>query len=328
MSNQLSFLLNVWQKGKLDTDWVIGTVYKTEGSAYRKAGAMMLINGYGQQFGLLSGGCLEADILLSARKVMRSRKVLLLVYDDSDEDDWSYQVGIGCGGKVYIMLQPLTPKNDLSLGAMARELGRRNSGIYHQKIGALDTYFEVKSNSVLDHSYMELRSDGEWLLTPTNPEPHLLIVGGGADARPLANLASELGWHITLVDPRVANARAEYFPNVKTIIHELDGRLSRYIGKEKVDAVVIMSHNIEIDAKALRCCQDTDLDYIALLGPRHRFKRVLEKALLTESQLTTPVSAPAGLSIGGQLPESIALSILAECHTKIYKNQSIQLLQI
>ena len=45
MSNQLNTLLNAWHKGKSDTDWVLGTVYKTEGSAYRKAGAMMLING-------------------------------------------------------------------------------------------------------------------------------------------------------------------------------------------------------------------------------------------------------------------------------------------
>ena len=45
MSNQLSALLNEWHKAKDDTEWVLGTVYKTEGSAYRKAGAMMLING-------------------------------------------------------------------------------------------------------------------------------------------------------------------------------------------------------------------------------------------------------------------------------------------
>ena len=40
MSNQLSVLLNNWTRARDDTDWVLGTVYKTEGSAYRKAGAM------------------------------------------------------------------------------------------------------------------------------------------------------------------------------------------------------------------------------------------------------------------------------------------------
>ena len=72
MSNQLNALLNTWADARDDTDWVLGTVYKTEGSAYRKAGAMMLINGYGQQFGLLSGGFLEADIVRNARKVMQT----------------------------------------------------------------------------------------------------------------------------------------------------------------------------------------------------------------------------------------------------------------
>ena len=63
----------------------------------------MLINGYGQHFGLLSGGCLEADILRRARRVMQRGETELLVYDGSDEDDWSFRLGIGCGGKVFIM---------------------------------------------------------------------------------------------------------------------------------------------------------------------------------------------------------------------------------
>lgn len=50
---------------------------------------MTLINGYGQQFGILSGGCLESDIVLNARKVMQSGQTLLLEYDGNDEDDWS-----------------------------------------------------------------------------------------------------------------------------------------------------------------------------------------------------------------------------------------------
>ena len=84
MSNQLTTLLNAWKQGKDETDWVLGTIYKTEGSAYRKAGAMMLINGNGQQFGLLSGGCLEADIMRRARAVMQTQQGALLVYDAND----------------------------------------------------------------------------------------------------------------------------------------------------------------------------------------------------------------------------------------------------
>ena len=45
--NNLSNLLNYWKASDEEVTWVLGTVYKTEGSAYRKAGAHMLINEYG-----------------------------------------------------------------------------------------------------------------------------------------------------------------------------------------------------------------------------------------------------------------------------------------
>ena len=60
MSNQLRDLLSAWYPRR-DEDWVLGTVYQTAGSAYRKAGAFMLIDHIGQQYGVLSGGCL-ADL--------------------------------------------------------------------------------------------------------------------------------------------------------------------------------------------------------------------------------------------------------------------------
>lgn len=328
MSNHLGAMLNAWSQGKNDTDWVLGTVYRTEGSAYRKAGAMMMINGYGQQFGLLSGGCLEADIVLNARKVMHSEQAKLLVYDGSDEDDWSFQLGIGCGGKVYIMLQPVTAANDLGLEAMAAALEQRQQGIYCQKIGANEAYFEVGGSARLPRSVIEQRDGDDWLLTPVAPEPHLLVIGGGVDARPVVSIASELGWLVTLVDPRSANARCEYFPRAKRILRELGPALRQYIDRQKIDAAVIMSHNVDIDAEGLSCCQDTGLGYVALLGPRHRYRQVLQRAGLDEASLSCPVAAPAGLDIGGQLPESIALSILAECHAVLNQGQSLPSLRL
>ena len=328
MSNHLTALLDAWAAGKSDTDWVLGTVYKTEGSAYRKAGAMMLINGYGQQFGLLSGGCLEADILRHARKVMQTQTVELLTYDGSDEDDWSFQLGIGCGGKVYIMLQPLSADNDLGLGPMQAALARRQPGLYHQKIGAAEAYFEARDENAMPRAVIEARDDGAWLVSPILPEPHLLVVGGGVDARPVVAVAAELGWRVTLADPRTANARAEYFPGAATILRDIGAELTGYIESSRVDAAIIMSHNLDIDAEALRRCQSDVLRYVALLGPKHRYREVLELAGLSEAELSCPVSAPAGLDIGGQLPESIALSMLAECHAVLHRAQNLPSLRL
>ena len=318
MSNQLSFLLEQWQACEEDTDWVLGTVYKTEGSAYRKAGAMMMINGLGQQFGLLSGGCLESDIILNARKIMKSDRALTLVYDGSDEDDLSFQLGIGCGGKVYIMLQPLSKGNDLGLSNMADALRRREAGHYFQKIGGTEAYFKTDEHRFLKASVIE----DDWLVTPIEPEPHILVIGGGMDAIPVVRMAKEMGWRITLADPRPANARAEYFQSAHTILRAMDQNLTDYVIKQRVDAAIIMTHNIQLDAQSLKSLQPTRLQYIALLGPKHRYQQVLDCAGLKLHELSCPVSGPAGLDIGGQLPESIALSILSECHGVLHQKMA------
>lgn len=319
MSNQLGEMLDIWRSDRDATEWVLGTVYRTEGSSYRKAGAMMLINGRAQQFGLLSGGCLEADIIRNARRAMVTGKVVMLVYDGNDEDDLFFKLGVGCGGKVYIMLQPVTAQNDLGLGDLQAALATRQSGIYAQKIGAVAGYFEPGTVKGHSPAHIESRSDGDWLITPIRPAPHILIVGGGIDARPVVGIAREMGWDVSLLDPRPANARPEHFPTVRKILRKVDPEISRYIANEKVDAVILMSHSIPIDGDALAAVQRSDIAHLSALGPRHRFAKVLDHAGLIESDLPFAVSSPAGLDIGGQLPESIALSILSGIHAALYR---------
>ncbi len=320
MSNQLSAMLRAWQEGKTDTEWVLGTVYRTEGSAYRKAGAMMLINGHGQQFGLLSGGCLEADIIRNARRAMVTGKTVMLVYDGNDEDDLSFRLGVGCGGKVFIMLQPLDPANDLGLSDLCDALAVRQSGLYFQKIGEVRGYFKRADHTSQRTAYVENRPDGDWLVTPIVPEPHILIVGGGLDARPVVSIAHEMGWKTTLVDPRPANARPEHFPTADTILRQMDTTMVDYVAQHRVDAAILMSHSIDIDAKALLILKSSPLRHVSMLGPRHRFADVLERADLAEPALPFPVASPAGIDIGGQLPESIALSMLSGIHAALYKH--------
>ena len=52
-----------------DPSRVLATVVATAGSTYRKPGARMLIMADGSYLGLLSGGCLEADLKLHAQQV-------------------------------------------------------------------------------------------------------------------------------------------------------------------------------------------------------------------------------------------------------------------
>ncbi|MEQ5777524.1 XdhC family protein [Thalassospira sp. NFXS8] len=318
MSNQLSAMLKAWHKDRASTEWVLGTVYKTEGSAYRKAGAMMMINGLGQQFGLLSGGCLEADIIRNARRAMVTEKTVKLVYDGNDEDDLSFRLGVGCGGTVYIMLQPVTAQNDLGLADLYEALQQRQSGFYIQNINRPDGHFSENRNVIGHRAHINPVGNDDWLITPIRPEPHILLVGGGLDARPVMRIAREMGWQVSLADPRPANARTEHFSGARAIFRNLDHDLADHVNRTRVDAAILMSHSISIDGTALAVLAHSTVRHVSALGPAHRFDQVLSEAGLCRQDLPFMVQSPAGLPLGGELPESIALSMLAGIHQSLH----------
>ena len=70
-----------------ETECVLATVVHVEGSSYRKAGARMLVDEYGQMTGAISGGCLEGDALRKALHALHKNENKLVTYDTSDEND-------------------------------------------------------------------------------------------------------------------------------------------------------------------------------------------------------------------------------------------------
>jgi len=341
MSNHLSHILAKWYPSRDNCDWVLATIYEIKGPCYRKPGAMMLFSSQGEQLGMLSGGCLESDIGINARKVMQDGQSKQLCYDGSDEDDLSFHLGIGCGGTVYIMLQQINKENDyLALNQVYDALKERSSGVYYQSIVNRNTpdqtCFEAKkiSNIASTASLVNSpknegnNSDADWLATPIVPEPHLLVVGGGIDARPLVNIAKQLGWKVSLWDPRPANARREYFPDVDHIIKGTAQILTSFASQEGVNAAVLMGHNVSLDAQALKALSATPLQYLALLGPLKRKQQVILRAEVKEDNLPFVFAGPSGLDIGGTLPESIALSIIAECHASLYGKNALSISRV
>jgi xanthine/CO dehydrogenase XdhC/CoxF family maturation factor len=122
------------------------------------------------------------------------------------------------------------------------------------------------------------------------PEPQrsIAIYGGGPDVEPLAQLAGVIGWKAEVVRPRDVHPEQVTAPDA--------------------DAIVIMTHNYLYDLALLRTMLTSRAAYIGLLGPKSRGTELLEKAGGDRSR----VHSPAGLNIGGETPEEIALSILAE----------------
>jgi xanthine dehydrogenase accessory factor len=127
-------------------------------------------------------------------------------------------------------------------------------------------------------------------------------------------MAKTLGWTVTLWDSRPANGRREYFMSADQILRQPLNQLMEHRTAAHWNAAVVMSHNLQIDADAIKAFQGSAIEYLALLGPASRKQQVLALAQLDEQELCIPLAGPAGLNLGAELPEGIALSILAECH--------------
>lgn len=109
--------------------YVLATIINTEGSTYRKSGAMMLITET-TSYGLLSGGCLEEDIRLHGLECLANLQQKVIRYDLRNESDELWGLGLGCEGAIDILLQPLTPENNhLNFAELLEFIEQKNRGL-------------------------------------------------------------------------------------------------------------------------------------------------------------------------------------------------------
>jgi len=324
------------------SDWVAATVVSKLRSSYRHPGAMMLINPDGHSLGLVSGGCLEADVRLNARKVISLQQPRCVVYDGSEEGNIALELGLGCNGRVEILIQQLyQPQLDLLLQLLQRMENSQASFLLHcfdspascdlnslalfdsagQCIASTtDVPLPDISQQLLTKHQILTQGERRWSLNRQDPPIKLWIIGGGADAQPMVRLAGSLAWQITLIDHRQGYARPADFPDVRILRFKAD----KLTSNPDADAALLMSHNLALDAAwlaRLQSCQS--LRYIGLLGPRDRRDQVLQLADIPDhSPIHSLLHGPMGFDIGGDTPESIALSTLAQCHQALFRPKS------
>lgn len=312
MRHHIYHILKTWYPQKDAGQWLLATIIGTRGSAYRKAGAMMLFSDTGDQFGVVSGGCLESDLFHHARKCWMSNTSRTVTYDMQEEGDVAWRLGIGCGGEVTLLLQPVSAHNDYLC--------------LPQVLNALDTNQTVSVCHRLDNSKAQIhigdKPDSEnWFCHSVSPPNTVFIAGGGVDAVPVAQIAHTLGWQTAVNDERARYARAGDFPSSCACLAHPVAELKEQLAYQQAQAMIVMHHQVEMDARFLASVAAYPppyLKYLCLLGPLHRTERVLSQAGIAIEELPVPLQSPAGFNVGGDLPESIALSILSQAHAALY----------
>jgi len=85
----------------------MATVVATWGSAPRPTGSQLIVDQNGRMLGSVSGGCIEGAVVEEALACIADGKPRLIDFGVSDETAWS--VGLACGGKIEIFVEPLRP---------------------------------------------------------------------------------------------------------------------------------------------------------------------------------------------------------------------------
>lgn len=302
----------------------LATLVKVEGSSYRRPGARLLVLADSTRLGSISGGCLEDDIVLRAERVLASGKPETAVYDTTSENDLVWGVGLGCQGVVRILIEPLPAGRPQWIEALGDNLRARREtelAVVHGGNARHGTHLASAAPS-------GLRSD-EVFLETVAPPPSLVVFGAGDDAQPLVRMAKEIGWHVTVADPRAAYATTDRFPLADAVIPSPTTLIKERLPLDERTFAVIMTHRYKEDLLLLRALLPQPLAYLGLLGPHQRTERLLDQlraaGFSPGETMLARLHAPVGLDLGGKTPETVALAILAEMQSRLTKRAPIHL---
>lgn len=322
----------------------IAQVVRVEDSSYRREGARMLVFESGVFEGGISGGCLEGDALLRSQIAILKQQPSIVTYDTSKENEIG--VGLGCNGVIDVLISPIY-ESSLTLEMLQKCVSDRGVHIiatvtalnsdtpeitlgksyYYDKSSAfledcthdgLRNFLQDKIQEVFENNKSKTyRFEAEGVkasvfieLIP--PQFHLAIYGDNYDVYPMLELAKLMDWDVSLVG-NVQKLKKEKLQSVKNIYLK-DGEAGPDIDDRT--AIILMAHDYETDYANLQQLIKSESRYIASLGPRKRFDKMIGEFKANGVEFTQAdlqrIYAPCGLEIGANTPEEIAMSLFSE----------------
>jgi xanthine dehydrogenase accessory factor len=305
----------------------LATVVETWGSAPRPVGSQLAVSGESELMGSVSGGCVEGAVVVEALESLEDGRCRILDFGVSDDE--AFAVGLACGGRIRVMVEPVGKGEGIEPGLLDELCQAREA----RRPVAMATDTRAWCRELLPYDADPARFDADRsgfdaahpdrFLAVHNPPLRLAIVGAGHIAQPLAVMAEEAGYDVTLIDPREAFASEARFPG-KTLVHDWPDKALAAHGLDTRTAVATLTHDPKIDDPALFAALRSPVFYIGALGStRTHAKRVsrLKEAGLTEDEIAR-IEAPIGLPIGSRSPAEIAIAVLAQMTERLRRPET------
>lgn len=292
----------------------LATVVQTWGSAPRPVGSQLAISGDSEILGSVSGGCVEAAVIVEALDALAAGESRILTYGVADET--AFEVGLACGGTIRILVEPVgAALSEALLDEITQARAARaplaylvNTETWQRRTAGPAAH---PDRFRADRSGFE--ADGTTFVTLHNPPLRMVVVGAVHIAQPLLTMARLAGYDPVLIDPRAAFGTAARFPG-ETIHEAYPDEVLADLPLDVRTAVVTLSHDPKIDDPAIVAALRSGVFYLGCLGsPRTHAKRVdrLGAAGFSAAEIAR-IHGPIGLDIGSKSPAEIAISIMAE----------------
>lgn len=318
-------------------------VVETRGSTPQKAGAAMLVYPDGTQAGTLGGGCVEAEVKRRALHGLNDSgrpEVLSFCLDD----DYGWDDGLICGGRMTILAHPLTtdgPALDRAARYYRRlaELADRGEGyteavVIGGDLPAGDRYLfdaaGAPAAQLAEQPACEKVAAGLAPL-PSRPRPTtrqgvaylpalprvtVFLVGGGHVGQAVARLAAEVGFDVWVLDDREKYASPERFPAAgRRLVGDI-GTTLRDLAPVLTPSTfaVILTRGHSHDEEALYHLAGTACGYVGMIGSKRKIRLIFDDLIAkgVSPEALAKVHAPLGYDIGSQTVPEIAVSIVAE----------------
>ena len=194
--------------------------------------------------------------------------------------------------------------------------GTHTEGIHKVPVNDIGVLLDIDTLDDLRHLRLLAGADGEESSSSGNDletrphidenHPELVIVGNHEVAQMLGHLGRILGFSPTFIDPLLS---LEDLPEADRVLRALD-----FSQLPPGDRYVVVASRGLCDEEAIEQAINTKAAYVGMVAKKSRANEVLDalrqRGLPAED--LDKVRAPAGVPIGAETPEEIALSILAE----------------
>jgi xanthine dehydrogenase accessory factor len=318
--------------------FVLATIINQLGSAPRMAGAKMIIASDGGIVETIGGGLLEAEVMKGAANVLETSGTQIKTFDLSGVKVDS--IGMICGGEVEILLE-FIEASTRNLNIFKRLHGIIQEGKKGYLVTCLGKGDQTERCIVLDSGTVEgdfpfpeswlerikkeasgsrtailcTIEDQRFFVEPIFATGTVYIFGAGHVSQQVAHLTSMTHFRTVVLDDRTEFANIERFPAADEI--KVPAALSEAFTDLDIDRdsyIVIVTRGHRHDRTVLEQALRREAVYIGMIGSKGK-RDAVYKALLDEGFTRADlerVHSPIGLEIGGDTPEEIAVSIVAE----------------